>query len=256
MKSQMAYTPAETTQRIYARLAGFLLLWLAINGLTGSLVFSHIAGGGTFAETAQRVAASERLYRVALLSEVVETLSSMLLAFAFYATLKPVNNFLALLAMIFSLEDTVLGWLIRISHLVRLHAYTSPQPAGAATIPSEALVDLTRTVAGATENIGGILFGTGSVLFFYLFFKSRYIPRILSALGLSASVIWTAVYFANLVFPEQHAVFQRISWPLMALAELTTAFYLMLYAVKTRPQRQSVSSAGSNPRLASKHKKS
>jgi len=57
---------AERTQRIYARFAGFLLLWLIFNGLGGTLLFSRIAGGGTFAETAQRIAASERLYRVAL----------------------------------------------------------------------------------------------------------------------------------------------------------------------------------------------
>src|SRR5215469_6105603 len=79
----------------------------------------------------------------------------------------------------------------------------------------------------------GICFGVSSLLFFYLFFKSRYVPRILSALGLSASVIWTGLYFANLVFPEQHAVFQYICWPLMAVAEVTTGFYLMLFAVKT-----------------------
>jgi len=236
MKSEIGYAPAERTQRMYARLVGFLLLWLAINGIGGSLIFSQIGGNVTFAETAKRIAASERLYRMGLVSEVMETLSAVLLAFAFYATLKPVNNFLAQLAMIFSLEDTLLGWLIRICHFVRLHLYTSPQPAGDGTIASQALVELTRSVAAAAEGIGGILFGTGSLLYFYLFLRSRYIPRMLSALGLSASVIWTGLYFANLVFPERHAVFQWISWPLMAVAELTTAFYLMLFAVKTQPR--------------------
>jgi branched-subunit amino acid transport protein len=97
-------------------------------------------------------------------------------------------------------------------------------------------MDLIRSIAGTTENIGGIAFGIGSCLFFYLFFKSRYIPRVISALGLVASVIWTALYFANLVFPEHRALFPYICFPPMALAEVVTGFYLMLFAVGTKPR--------------------
>src|SRR5215813_8765332 len=152
MKFGIEEAHGERTQRIYARLAGFLLLWLIINGLGGTLIYSRIEGKGTFAETAKRIAASERFYRVALSTEVIETLSAVLLAFALYATLKPVNSFLAQLAMIFSLEDSILGWVVRICSFVRLHLYTSSQTAGAGTFPSQALVDLTRTVGGAAES--------------------------------------------------------------------------------------------------------
>ena len=82
------------------------------------------------------------------------------------------------------------------------------------------LSDLMRSIAGTTENIGGISFGIGSLLFFYLFFKSNYIPRVLSGLGLAASIIWTCLYFATLVFPERHALFQYICFPPMALADV------------------------------------
>jgi hypothetical protein len=88
-------------------------------------------------------------------------------------------------------------------------------------------------LAAVTENLGGICFGMGSGLFFYLFFKSRYIPRFLSALGVCASVIWTGLYLANLVFPEQHALFQYICFPPMALADIAIGFYLVLFAVKS-----------------------
>jgi len=185
------------------------------------------------AETAQRIAASERLYRVGLSTVVIATLSSALLAFARYATLKPVNSLLAQLAMIFFLGDSFLALVVRMCGFVRLHLYLSAQTAGAGTSAAQQLTDLIRSIAGATENLGGICFGIGLLLFFCLFLKSRYIPRVLSALGLCASVIWTGLYFANLVFPEQHVLFQRICFPLMGLADVTTGFYLMLFAVKT-----------------------
>jgi Domain of unknown function (DUF4386) len=131
------------------------------------------------------------------------------------------------------LEDSILAWVVRICSFVRLHLYASSQSAGSATISSQDLVGLTRWVADAAEGVGGICFGTGLLLFFYLFFKSRYIPRVLAGLGFFASLIWTALYFANLVFPEQHTTFQYVSWPLMAFADVTTGFWLALFAIKT-----------------------
>ncbi|MGA8028272.1 MAG: DUF4386 domain-containing protein [Bryobacteraceae bacterium] len=230
---------AGKTQRTYARLAGILFLGVILIALIGGSILSRVAGSGTFAETAARIAASERLYRVALSTVLIATLGSTLLAFALYATLRPVNRLLAQLAMIFSLEDSFLAMIVRMCGFVRMHLYVSAGTARAGPIAAPALADLMRTIAGTTENLGGICFGIGSALFFYLFFKSRCIPRFLSALGICASLIWTGLYIANLVFPEQHALFQYICFPPMALADIASGFYLMLFAVKSESASQS-----------------
>ena len=222
----------DKTQRTYAKLAGFLFLGVIMMAFGGGFILSSIAGNGSFAETAKRIAASERLYRVGLSAMVIATLSSVLLAFALYVTLKPVNRLLAQLAMIFNLGDSFLGLLVRMSGFVRLYLSISAQTGGADKMDAPGLTNLMRNIAGTTENLGGIAFGIGSFLFFYLFFKSKYIPRVLSALGLCASVIWTGLYLANLVFPEKHALFQYICFPPMALADIGTGFYLALFAVK------------------------
>ena len=224
---------AARTQQIYARLAGILFLWLIINVVVGALSFPSIPATGAFAEIAERIGASEHLFRLEPTSLVIEFLSAGMLAFALYVTLKPVNGLLALLAMIFYLQDVFLGYVVQMCTFVTLHLYTSSQTVGAGTAPAQALVDLMRAIAGSTENIGGICFGIGLLLFFYLFFKSSYIPRVLSALGVSASVIWIVLYLARLIFPEQRAVFLYICFPLMAVALVVTGFWLMLFAVKT-----------------------
>jgi hypothetical protein len=227
MRSAIEKAELNQAQRTYARLAGILFVGAIIVAIGGGAILSNIAGNGTFLETAARIAASERLYRVALSSALIVTLSSVLLAFALYVTLKPVNSLLAQLGMIFSLADSFLALVVRMCGFVRLHLYISVRGATAGSITGEPLSDLIRTIAGTTENIGGISFGIGSCFFFYLFFKSRYIPRPISALGLVASVIWTGLYFASLVFPEHHALFQYICFPPMALAEIVTGFYLI-----------------------------
>jgi hypothetical protein len=227
----------ERTQRIYARVAGFMFLWLIVTGLAGALTISHIAGSGMFPETARRIVASEHLYRVALSSELIETLSAVLLAFALYVTLKPVDKLLAQIAMYWRLGESFIGGAGMIFAFAKLHLYTSPQPIGAsAAEQSQALLGLTGQAGFAAYNVSAIFFSFGSILFYYLFFKSRSIPRILSALGVCASVIVTIMCLGSLIFPE-HAATLQYGWAPIAIAEITTGFWLMLFAVKTQAGR-------------------
>lgn len=230
----MEDSSTERTQRIYARVAGFLFLWLIITGLAGALTISHIVGSGTFAETAKRVVASERLYRVALCSELIETLSALLLAFALYVTLKPIDKLLAQLAMYWRLGESFIGGVGMIFGFVKLGLYTSAPSIGTlGTGQSQALVDVTRHAGFAEYNISAIFFSIGSILFFYLFFKSRYIPKILSAFGVFASVVVSIMCFGTLIFPE-HAGTLQYGWAPMAIAEVVAGVWLMVFAVKTQ----------------------
>jgi Domain of unknown function (DUF4386) len=222
-------TSSVRTQRIYARVAGFLFLWLIITGLAGALTMSRIVGSGTFAEKAQRVAASEHLYRLALSSELIEVLSTVVLAFALYATLKPVNDLLAQLAMYWRLGEASIGGAGMILGFAKLRLYTSPTSPGG-TDQAQALFDVTRHAGTASYNISAIFFSIGSILFFYLFFKSTYIPKVLSAFGVFASAVVTVMCFATLIFPEYAGTLQY-GWAPMAIAEVATGFWLM-FAVK------------------------
>jgi len=133
--------------------------------------------------------------------------------------------------MIFSLVDSFLALLVRMCGFVRLHLYISSRTVGTGSATAEPLSNLMRAIASTTENIGGISFGIGSCLFFFLFFKSRYIPRVISVLGFVAPVIWTSLYFASLIFPECHSLFQYICFPPMVVAEVATGLFLILFAI-------------------------
>jgi hypothetical protein len=217
------------TQRVYARVAGFAYLWLIVTGIASMVTISRITGSGTFLERARNVAVSERLYRVALSCGLIETLSAVLLAFALYVTLKPVDKLLAQMAMFWRLGESFTGGVGVVFGFVVLHLYTAPQ-AGAGAVVSQALVGLTREGSFVAGNISAIFFGVGSILFSYLFYKSRYIPRALAALSLVASLIVPIVCFGTLIFPE-HAGALQYGWAPMALAEVGIGFWLMVLAV-------------------------
>jgi hypothetical protein len=224
----MEDSSTQETQRTYARVAGFLFLWLILTGVAGELTISRIVGSGTFAETAKRVVASAHLYRLALSIELIETLSAALLAFALYVTLKPVDKLLAQIAMYWRLGESFIGGAGMILGFAKVRLYDP----GVETGQSQALLGLTREAGFAAYNISAIFFSIGSIMFFYLFFKSKYIPRILSAWGLFASVVVTIMCFGSLIFPE-HAATLQYGWAPMAIAEVTTGFWLMFLAVKT-----------------------
>ena len=222
----------ERAQRFYARIAGFGFLWLIVTGLAGALAVSRVAGSGTFAEIAKRVAASEHLYRVALASELIETLSAVLLAFALYVTLKPIDKLLAQIAMYWRLGESFIGGVGMIFGFVTLHLYTASHSIGAlGTDQSQALVGVMGQAGFAAYNISAIFFSIGSILFFYLFFKSRYIPRSLSAFGVFASVIVTIMCFGNLIFPE-HSATLGYGWAPMGIAEVTVGFWLLVKGIR------------------------
>jgi uncharacterized protein DUF4386 len=230
----MTNSGIDRSQIRYARLAGFLFLWLILTGLGGALTSSHIAGSGPFAEVAKRVAASEHLYRAALCSELIETMSAAVLAFALYVTLKPVDPLLAQFAMYWRLGESFIGAAGMMGGFVRLGLYISPQSIAAFRADqSQTLVGLTGDAGFASYNISATFFGIGSILFFYLFFKSKYIPRILSGFGVFASILVPIMCFGSLIFPEYSARLQY-GWAPMAIAEVGTGIWLMIFAVKTQ----------------------
>jgi hypothetical protein len=69
------------------------------------------------------------------------------LSFSLQVVLKPVNNRLAQLALIFCLLDSVMGCVVQICGFVRLHFYTSALTAGTRTETLQALMDLLRNMS-------------------------------------------------------------------------------------------------------------
>jgi len=247
----MENNSTKATQLIYARVAGFLFLWLIITGLAGTLTISRIVGSGTLAETAKRVAASEHLYRIALSSELIETLSALVLAFALYVTLKPVDKLLAQIAMYWRLGESFIGVVGVIFGFLKLRLYGSHDALDTlGTDRLQVLVGLTREAGFAVYNTSAICFSIGSLLFFYLLFKSRYIPQVLSAFGVFASAVVTVICFGSLIFPE-HAATLQYGWALMAIAEVTTGFWLMFWVkIPARNEPASARPAGVRGSLA------
>jgi hypothetical protein len=98
-----------------------------------------------------------------------------------------------------------------------------------------ALLNLRLAVYSNAFTIVGLFFSVGSVLFFYLFLRSSYIPKVLSVLGLLSSALVTVTCLAFLVWPHPPKLLQ-LGWTPIAVAEILVGAWLLLKGINVKPQ--------------------
>jgi len=225
----------EPAQRTAAKAAGFLFLFNYAACVFGQLTPSMIKGSGDFAERAQRALASEHLYRSALVGMTIAWASIVLLSFALFVALEPVNRRLAQLALFFRLGEAFVGAVTVIVSFAVLRLYAAA--GGVGPFQNEQVHELAKVAASVYDSgflIAMMLLSPGSFLFFYLFYKSRYIPRALALLGVFGTVLFTLVNVGLLVFPEYAGTLQY-GWGPMGVAEIATALWLLIGGIRPAP---------------------
>jgi hypothetical protein len=201
----------------------------------GALAPASIRGSGDFGERAARVVASELLYRTALTSMAIGWVLIVFLAYSLYVTLRPVNKRLAQLALFLELGQASVGGVTVIFSFVVLGFYTVVQPTG--SFENDQLQAVARVVdsaAGSGFNISMMFLAVGSTIFFYPFYKSRYIPRLLAAWGVFSSVLMLIVSVAMILFPDNATTLQY-GWGPMGITEIGTALWLIIVGIRPPP---------------------
>lgn len=234
----MHETTDAKVQVRYARIAGFVYLLLIVLFMGGQFLISHVEGTGDFALRLQHIASGQLFYRVGLVLELLASVFTVLLAYALYVVLKPVNERIARLALYWRLGEAFSGLLAFTSFAV-LNLQSDPKYLQSLDlVRMEAIVKLANSADFASFNITTLFFSFGSTLFFWLFLQTRYIPRVLSVLGTFASVVTLLTSLGDLVFPAYSNVIQ-FGWIPIFVSEIATGIWLLAYAVKVEPRSES-----------------
>ena len=224
---------AKDSQRTYARFAGLMFLVALATHMAGLVLVSVVEGSGTFDERSQRNVASEGLYRLGLVFSLSGALSTILLATALYAAIKPIDGNLGMIALLFRTGETVVGatgvvtafTVLEMSLVVRDAAGLDGNQLGA-------LASL--FAAWPSAEVAAIFFSLGSTVFFYVFLRSPYIPKALSAFGLVASLCYAALWFSRLLLPDSTGLIVLGSLPIL-VAEVATGLWLLIKGIKAEP---------------------
>lgn len=231
----MTISTIDESQRKAARVVGFTYLFALIPAIFAEFyVRGQLIVYNNAAETARIIMAHERLFRLGIASNLIVFATDVVLITALYVVLERVNRNLALLAAFFRLIETT------ILVVVTLHDFDVLRILSGADYLRvfeanrlEALARLSIGAHGAVYNVGLLFFGFGSPVFCYLWFKSSYIPRVLAAWGVFASLWVGACAFAFIIFPD-FAKIVTIGYyggPIF-IFELTMGFWLLFKGLR------------------------
>lgn len=247
----MAIFNVDESQRKAAKVAGALYLFTILTAnLTEFYVRQQIMVPGDAVKTAGNIAAHEQLFRLGIAGDLLTFAVNVALIVALYVVLKPINRHLTLLA--------VFWWLVECSvaaATVGVDFAAALSLGGANSLPAlntehiQAPARLLISLDAGGNRIAALFFGLGSTLFCYLWFKSRYIPRLLAAFGILASLVPTFVPLSTIVFasladvPLRRA---RTGSPIV-IFEVIVGLWLLIKGINAPAQTKSGTSYGPSP---------
>jgi len=193
----------KTSLGTAALIAGIGLLIMVIAAPFAELyVFPRLVVSGDAAETVKNIIANKTLFVAGIFGYLITFLCDVLVAWALYVYLKPVNENLSLLTAWFRLVYTLIA-LIALLHLVTILRLLNTPIYLSLFQPEQlqAQVMLSLTTFRSNWYFGLLFFGIHLGLLGYLVFRSKYIPSILGVLLIVAGLGYLLTTLKPFLFP-------------------------------------------------------
>ena len=204
-----------------ARIAGFLYLIVAVFSGFAASVRSSLIVSTDAAATVNNILASETLFRISFVSDLIGQVFHILLVLVLYELLKTVNKNQALLMVILALVPVPIAMLNQLNQFAVL-------PLLKGTDYSQVMFFLNLHADGVF--IAQIFWGLWLFPLGYLVFRSGYIPRILGVLLVVTSLCYLTQSFGNILLPKYKEIFAAIGF--LAIIEIAFPLWLLIKGAK------------------------
>ncbi|MCR8642905.1 DUF4386 domain-containing protein [Paenibacillus sp. N1-5-1-14] len=203
-------------QRKAAFIAGISLIIMTIASFVAyGYIHASLIVKGDASTTFHNILASSSLFKAEIFGWLVIFLCDIIVAWAFYIFLKPINKELSLLGAWFRLMYTaILGTVL--FHLLEVMLLIERADALTESIQ---LQDQVLHQVEAFERIwsmGLIVFGLHLLIVGYIAIRTRTIPRIISILLLLAGAGYMIVHLSSTFIPQYEGVISLINYIFMA----------------------------------------
>ncbi len=233
-----AVSIVDISQHKAARVAGFMFLFaFLVPTLNWAVVLSKFIVAENVMATAKNIMANELLFRIGVTIELFMSAGLIVLATALYVILKPVNKSLALLGLSLKLvEAGIVAVIVLVSFIALQMSNRDAYLTVFAPEQLQAPVGLILNVHTVVFSIPMVFLGLDMMVFSYLFFKSKYIPRILAGFGiLSFALIF--IHALIYILAPKYATMpinQVIFWAPSGLFEIIIGIWLLFKGVKVQ----------------------
>ncbi len=202
------------TLRQAALVAGFgLLIMVVAAPFAEFFVYAKLVVSGDIEKTVQNIQANGGLLVAGIFAFLITFILDVIVAWALYVLLAPVNRSLSLLTAWFRLVYTAIA-LVGLLKLVTVYRMLNT-PDYLILFGSDQLHAQVKLLLGSFRydwSMGLILFGIHLVLLAYLVYRSGYIPRILGILLAIAGVGWVIHELGPYLFPDADLGFLFITF--------------------------------------------
>ncbi len=220
-----------------ARIAGFLYLLLALTSAFSILyVPSVLIVFGDAAETAEKIASSQLLFRAGILSGVVSHVLFVLLVLVLYRLLSDVNRSQAMLMVTLVAISVATGFANTVNQLGALIALSGADFLSAFEESElDALAYLFIRLHSHGIQIIQVFWGLWLFPFGLLVYRSRFIPKILGALLIIAGVGYLLGTITFLIFPQYQSAMSTFI-AIFEMGELPIILWLLIVGVKAQAE--------------------
>jgi hypothetical protein len=224
-----------------AKIAGIGYVIIFVLGLiTNFFIFGSLIIPGNAAETANNILSNEILFRGGMVSWLIVLICDIIIAWALYIFLKPVNKSISLLGAWFRIVYTAIFAITQLNLLIVLILLSGADYLtvfNTNQLNSLVLIFLNGFNYGFL--IGLVFFGIHLLFISHLIIRSDYIPKILGILLLLSSLGYLIDSFANFLL-SNYEDYKTIFLILVAVpgivGELSFTLWLLIKGTKVQPE--------------------
>ncbi|OHD18015.1 MAG: hypothetical protein A2086_15780 [Spirochaetes bacterium GWD1_27_9] len=229
-----------TSQQKSARIAGLIFLFIVIGWiLNWTLIDSKLIVTGDVTKTINNIIANELLFRVSLTFELIFAICSLLLAFALFIILKPINKNISFLALNLKLVESIIAVVIVLITFITLQMLNGK--AYLTIFKPEQMQDvigLFINIRSSCSTISMVFLGLNFIVFFYLLFKSKYVPGVLSIFGIISYLLILVYSLISMIIPQDVIVntISMIFFMPSIIFEITIGLWLLIKGVNIKTE--------------------
>ena len=214
IRKTMANPTHITSLAASALIAGIGLLIMVVAAPFAELyVYPKLVVSGNATATVQNIIANKTLFTAAIFAYLITFVCDLIVAWALYVLLKPVNENLSLLTALFRLVYTVIA-LVALLNLATVLRLLNTSNALTLFSPDQFSIQVMLSLQAFRSNwyFGLLFFGIHLGLLGYLVFRSNYIPKILGVLLVVAGLGYLLTNLKPFLFPDINLDFAKYTF--------------------------------------------
>ncbi|MFT5675722.1 MAG: hypothetical protein ACI808_001654 [Paraglaciecola sp.] len=227
----MSTKTERNLQYFYARVAGLSYIIFTVAGFVKNFAL-NINLSDIDAIQASSMFENEMHFRLGIVADIIIFLGVIMASVSFYVVLKSVNKQLMQTALCLRLVEIIIGGIAAVISMAMLAL--SSKTYLLEMFDLEQLRIIIRVASSfrlPANEYSWIFMGFAGVITFYLFFKSRYIPRIWSVWGIITYSSLILYPLAKLLIPDLPREVMFVMFP-GALFELGVGIWLLTVGIK------------------------